>query len=339
MIENNLKDMIQPKPNDAIYKKIDLDNSKPGPMATGTITPEATPPMVKLMETLTQRNYQPKTEQALIEYVINQNNRLEVGTIFIKWEIGRSIKSFYQGKYGARELDKIVEATGIRKDSLNKMIKFAGQYTLEQLKSLVKGNFAVSWNGIAQNLAIGAETLIKVYEKAGNVNEFNRELIKSKDPGETRGKSKFPSLEAKAMDVEMPDQSDAASTEITVTMIPEKVIENSVIAAPEIISDESIPAEYNRGKKVSDDQIDQNYDKYSKELESLRLENQQLKEENAKAKRKIDGLSSIIDKYCIVLDERDQTIEAYRERFKRLRYAIEDGYSASDIMELLAAVE
>jgi hypothetical protein len=39
------------------------------------------------------------------------------------------------------------------------------------------------------------------------------------------------------------------------------------------------------------------------------------------------------------IDENDRIIEAYRERFKRLRFMIENSFSVGAIMELLVAVE
>jgi len=340
MMTHNFQEMIQSKPNnDFEYADFDPNDTMPDKkedLATGLIDSEAVLIPVKMPE-IQDSNYQPESEEALIDYVVSQNNKLEVAIILVKWEIGRSIKSFYQGKYGARELEKIAVATGIGRDSLNKMIKFAEQYTLEQLKTLIEGKFAVSWNGIAHNLAIKPEKLIEVYEKAGNIREFHSGLMNCKDPAEKRGKAKPPkSIEAPAVVVVMPEQPNIASTEITVAMISEKV---AMIAAPEIIANESILTEYSDVQKVSNDQINQGYEKYSKELESLRIENQRLKEEVAEEKRKFRISLEMLDEDDRDAEVRCQIIEAYRERFKRLRYAIEDGCSASEIIELLAAVE
>jgi len=193
MMTNNLQEMIKSKPNfDFEYVDFDPNDTMPDKkedLATGLIDSETTLISVKMPE-IQDSNYQPESEEALIEYVVSQNNKLEVATIFVKWEIGRSIKSFYQGKYGARELDKIAVATGIGRDNLNKMIKFAEQYTLEQMKTLIEGSFALPWNGIAQNLAVKPDKLIEVYEKAGNVNEFHNGIMNCKDPAEKRGKSR-----------------------------------------------------------------------------------------------------------------------------------------------------
>jgi len=322
MMTNNLQDTIKSEtlfdfedidfdPNDTFdYKKADL--------ATGLISSEASLIPIKMLE-IPDSNYKPETEEALIDYVVSQNNKLEVATIFVKWEIGRSIKSFYQGKYGARELDNIAQATGIGRDSLNKMIKFAEQYTLEQLKALIKGKFALPWNGISQNLTIKPETLIEVYEKAGNVSAFHNGIMNLKDPDEKRGKVKQPKIvEAPALAVGKSEQSNIASTEITVALIPEKVADKPIIAAPEIITDESIPAA---------------------DLEYFKLQNEGLWKDLADSKQKIYDLYGVIDEHLREIEKKDILIRKYRERFNRLKYMIEDGYSADEIIELLTAVE
>ena len=322
MMTNNLQDTIKSKPH-FDFEDIDFDPNdtmpdKKADLATGLISSEASLIPIKMLE-IPDSNYKPETEEALIDYVVGQNNKLEVATIFVKWEIGRSIKSFYQGKYGTRELDKIAQATGIGRDNLNKMIKFAEQYTLEQLNALIVGNFALPWNGISQNLAIKAETLIEVYEKAGNVSEFHNGIMNLKDPDEKRGKVKPPKIvEAPAMNVGKPEQLKVAATEITVTMISEKVAEKPVIVAPKIITDESIP---------------------TADLEYFKLQNEGLWKDLENTKQKIYDLYRVIDEHLREIEKRDILIRKYRERFNRLRYMIEDGYSADEIIELLAAVE
>ncbi len=345
MMTNNFHDTIKSKPY-YDFENVDFDPNDTMPdkrddLVTGIIASEA-PIIPTKMSEIPDSNYQPENEQALIDYVVSQNNKLEVATIFVKWEIGRSIKSFYKGKYGARELEKIAVATGIGRDNLNKMIKFAEQYTLEQLKTLIEGSFALPWNGIAQNLAIKAEKLIEVYEKAGNVSEFHNGIMKLKSPDEKRGKAKPPkSIEAPAMDAEMPEKSNAASTEITVALMPEKVAEKPIIAAaPEIIQKEPpTPTENDEGQKADIDQIRQDYEQCVENLEYFKTQNEGLWKELANTKQKFSELYRTIDEHLRTIEKRDILIRKYKERFNRLRYAIEDGCSADEIIELLAAVE
>jgi hypothetical protein len=67
----------------------------------------------------------------------------------MSWVIGKSILSFFKGKYGMGELQKISEATGIGRDTLTNACVFARQYTEEQVKNILKGKFSLSWFELA----------------------------------------------------------------------------------------------------------------------------------------------------------------------------------------------
>ena len=249
-------------------------------------------------------NYQPETEQALIDYVVSQNNRLEIANIFVKWEIGRSINSFYEGKYGARELEKISKETGIGRDNLNKMIKFAEQYTQEQLKALIKGSFAISWNGIAQNLSIKPEKLIEVYEKAGTISEFHKGIMNCKDPDEKRGKSKS---------VEKSEQSNIAPTETSVAVIPAKIIPND----PAIVEYDE-PAD-----DIDPDELAKQYESYEKELETLRAENEGLKKTISDRDAKIQELEKKLKIMSQARQDYEDLYYSYMHKFEKVGEKLE----------------
>lgn len=60
------------------------------------IASEASTAMTTIIpETELVSEYHPESEQALIDYVNRQNNKLEMANILVKWEIGRCINSFY----------------------------------------------------------------------------------------------------------------------------------------------------------------------------------------------------------------------------------------------------
>ena len=163
------------------------------PVATYTNSPESSlpVPLIQIPEIINS-NYQPDSEEALIDYTRLLHRRSEVNSIITYWEIGRCINSFYQGKYGSNELDKISKETGIGRDNLNKILKFAKQYDQVQLKTLIRGNFNLSWNGIVQNLTIEPEKLIEVYEASSNISEFHKGIMKCKNPTEKKRKVKTP---------------------------------------------------------------------------------------------------------------------------------------------------
>jgi len=141
-----------------------------------------------------------------------------------------------------------------------------------------------------------------------------------KDPDEKRGKSKS---------VEKPEQSNIAPTEIRVAVIPAK-----------IIPDEPAIVEYDEpADDIDPDELAKQYESYAKELETLRTENQLLKTEIAGINEQVNSLHTMMKEDAAYIDENDRIIEAYRDRFKRLRFMVENSFSVGDIMELLVAVE
>ena len=94
------------------------------------------------------------TEDDLVAYTKFLHARMAISTVQCYWLIGKSILSFYQGKYGTGELQRISEATGIGRDTLTKAYKFARQYTEGQVQSILKGKFVLSWFELAQSLSV-----------------------------------------------------------------------------------------------------------------------------------------------------------------------------------------
>jgi hypothetical protein len=102
--------------------------------------------------------------------------------------IGESILSFYKGKYGTGELQKISGATGIGRDTLTKACKFARQYTEEQVKNILKGKFVLSWFELAQSLTVAPQNLIITYHESSSPSEFHNAIMKLKTPAKERGR-------------------------------------------------------------------------------------------------------------------------------------------------------
>lgn len=321
MTNNDMQGTVQPRKNfdfdsidfDSInFESNDVEEEKKDdpaePVTTSSVVSLTKPDIPDIQ-------YQPETEQALIDYVMHQNSKIEVATICVKWEIGRSINSFYQGKYGSHELEKIARATGIGRDNLNKMIRFAEQYTHEQLITLINGEYSLSWNGISQNLSIKPEKLIEVYEASSSISEFHNGIMKFKNPMEVRGKSKKPKNDdRKTMDVEQPYE---ASTETTVTAIPEVVD----VMKPDVLR--------------------QKCEEYEKKIETLKVENEQLKNDISMLNEKIRNICTMMDEDIRCLDDQDKIIEAYKDRFKQLRFMLENKTDLTErmIMDLLVDVE
>ena len=232
----------------------------------------------------------------LIDYINSQNGKLEMANILVKWEIGRSINSFYQGKYGTNELGRISEVTGIGRDTLAKACKFAKQYSKEHVAMLLKGNFAISWTQIAPHLTVEPQKVIETYQVSPDPKQFYYGIIKLKSPSEVRGKSKSPKL-IEAKDTEKP-----------------------IMVATEIIPTKEATAEHHEPDEVIDpDQLAQHYDAYEKELTSLKQENELLRKQISDKDQQIDSLNAMMKEDSSDIKDKELLLDAYRDRIKRVR--------------------
>lgn len=127
------------------------------------------------------------TEDDLIAYTKFLHARMAISTVQCYWLIGKSILSFYKGKYGTGELQKLSEATGIGRDSLSKACKFARQFTEDQVKDILKGKFVLSWFELAQSLTVAPQNLITAYQASSSPSEFHNAIIKLKPPAPRKG--------------------------------------------------------------------------------------------------------------------------------------------------------
>ena len=169
MMTENLNEMILQDPSDPFdfgdsdltytlpSKKLTYDEVKGDVSNTDKPVTESTIPQVGVNEQndtkgIIDNNYQPDSEEALIAYATGIHKSVQTISIGGYWAIGRTINFFYKGKYGTKELEKISKATGIGRDTLNKMCKFAKQYSTDQVQSLLSGAFPLYWLQISQNL-------------------------------------------------------------------------------------------------------------------------------------------------------------------------------------------
>jgi hypothetical protein len=264
---------------------------------------------IKMPEAELVSEYHPESEEALINYVNGQNSKLEVANILVKWEIGRCINSFYQGKYGDHELKNISKATGINRDSLNKMIKFAKQYNREQLEMVLRGKYVMSWNGIAQNLTVETSQLIGVYKGSDNIGEFHRSIMNLKKPNDP---SKL---------IKSAGQKDA---------------EEPMIVAPEIIPEESIPAEYDEpADDIDPDELARHYGAYEKELEMLKAENEGLKKEILSKDIKARELEKALSDAQREKEKYEDLSYTYMHKLDKIRAGLENNTPARAILEWL----
>jgi hypothetical protein len=231
-------------------------------------------------------------------------NKLGEVTIVTHWQIGQTINSFYHGKYGTNELGRISEATGIGRDTLAKACKFAKQYSKENVEMLLRGNFVMSWYQIAQHLTIEPQKVIETYRQSPDPKQFYNGIIKLKSPSEVRGKSKPPKT------VEVKDA------------------EKPIIVATEIMSDESVIAEYDEPHELA-----KHYEAYEKELEMLKLENERLEKEILSRDVKVRELEKALSDVQREKERYENSYYDYMHKMDKVRAGLENNTPVRAIME------
>lgn len=257
-----------------------------------------------------QNNYQPATEAAMIEYINQLNVKLGEVTIVTHWQIGQTINSFYQGKYGTNELGRISEATGIGRDTLAKSCKFARQYSKEHLEMLLKGNFVMSWYQIAQHLTVEPEKVIETYQVSTDLKQFYNGIIKLKSPSEGRGKSR-PSVIIKSKDAGMP-----------------------TIILSEFVPNEAPLIEYSEPEQAADpDELAKHQEEYEMELDMLKLENEQLKKELLSRDMRIGELEKALLDVQREKERYENSYYEYMHKLDKIKSELEKNTPARVILE------
>jgi hypothetical protein len=324
MQTENLNEMIQQVSNefiafdepDFIYtlprKKLMYSDVKNGALTPEKPVIESTIPHVEIIPESTDstevdtNHYQPESEEALIAYTTDIHNKVQTFSIGGYWEIGRTINSFYRGKYGTRELERISKATGIGRDTLNKMCKFAKQYSRDQVEALLSGTFPISWFHISQNLSVEPDKMIRVYQETGDPKQFHNVIMKLKDSQESRGKSKSASIAA-----------------------PEVVSEPSTVVGVSAIG---IPREESGDKPITTVTIDPIPDDHSEELINLRAENENLRKELESTKIQLDDVNRLFHEAALDIEAKHDLIDRLRRTLKQVYGMVENGSNHANIL-------
>jgi hypothetical protein len=272
---------------------------------------------------------EPQTENDLIADIRNLNQGLNFSTLVTYWGIGQKINAFYKGKYGANELQRIADGADVGKDTLAKACKFARIYSHDQLEILIRGSFYLSWFQISQNLAVEPRKLIDVYQSVHSPDEFYNGIIKLKDPGESRGKAvrKVKTGEnvgfvAAVESSGFPDRNDAHLPESCVYYdVPEELPFHD-----QVIDVMAEPA---------DPKVDQAYESYRLELESVKSENQALKRKLDQQGENYIELDRQFGQCSKELDRMLTIGRQYQEILKKIVDMCEDGNSPQTLFDLL----
>jgi len=131
-------------------------------------------------------NFEPQTEDQLIEYAKWLKTREHQSVIKLRWFLGQKIKESGDSVYGQDTAGRIAEEVGYSKSTVQKSLKFAREYSSEQLASLLNGPFSLSWRDIAQNLSVPAEDFLRTYHDSENLVQFRNAVTQL---GPTRNRS------------------------------------------------------------------------------------------------------------------------------------------------------
>lgn len=244
-------------------------------------------------------NFEPASEEALIAYAASIHNKVQTYSIRGYWEIGRTINSFYRGKYGTQELERISIATGIGRDTLNKMCKFARQYSRDQVEVLLSGAFYVSWFQISQNLTVEPDKLIQVYQETVDPKTFHNGIMKFKDPRDSRGRNRGTSISvpAAAREPSMVNTSkEPGETQATVVTI----------------------------ETVSDGQTE--------EVVHLRAENENLRREIQSMKVQLNDLNRLFNEAGLDIEEKEDLIDRLKGILEQVHDMVENGSNHATIL-------
>ena len=248
-------------------------------------------------------SYEPESEEALIAYAANIHNSVQTYSISGYWEIGRTINAFYKGKYGTNELERIAKATGIGRDTLNKMLKLAKQYSREQVQVLLSGRYPMTWFHISQNLSVAPDKIIEVYKETEDPKQFHNNIMNFKDAQESRGKSGKSLVLAPLVVLESTVMG--RTEDQIVNEAPEQVAEVDMIQVP-------------------DDDL--------KELNALWEENKKLRTDLEHRKYQVNQMEELFHESALENSSKDKLIEKLKRTINQVHDMVENEYDPVNIL-------
>jgi hypothetical protein len=140
-------------------------------------------------------NFEPQTEQELIEYAKWLKTREHQSVIKLRWFLGHKIDGSGDSVYGQDTAGRIAEEVGYSKSTVHKSLKFAKGYSNEDLTSLLNGGFSLSWRDVALNLSVSSEDFLRTYHESEDLEQFRNTVTQLR---QTRNSSTRPSRKTRA---------------------------------------------------------------------------------------------------------------------------------------------
>lgn len=122
-----------------------------------------------------------KTENDLINEVVQIQHSALKNLILSYYLIGVKILQFYRKRHGTSELKRIASALGCSIRQLQTIIKFANLYSEDDLKLILNGRFPLTWSDISSNLCMSSKRFIEIYGKSSSKHQLKKYLQEFKE--------------------------------------------------------------------------------------------------------------------------------------------------------------
>ena len=275
-------------------------------------------------------DYEPETEEELIDVTKALNARMNYWRIGTFWLIGHKINSYYQrkGNYGKGTLERISLDVGIGIDTLRKALKFARIYNEEQLKILLHGNFLLRWNHIAQNLTVDPENFVDVFKETTNPGEFHRKIIYCKKV--LNGECETPGAAINGTEGSDPDESSDSQIDTEESM-------GGDIQEGSQTSSEREPEPMHTADMENAEEIPP-FDN-SEEIEVLNDMLEDAKTEIEAKDNLIQNQNTQIEELSVRIKDKDWIIEAMKGEVDRMKKRLEEGTNKGDMLQCLEEMQ
>jgi hypothetical protein len=168
-------------------------------------------------------NFEPQTEQELIEFANWLISREHQSVIKSRWTLGQKINQSGDTVYGENTAGRISEEVGYSESTIQKSRKFARIYSNSQIDTLLHGPFSLSWRDVAQNLSVPPEDFLRTYNESRNREEFRNAVTEFRRTRTTQSRTQREPRRTRA-------QLEAENTELR-TRISELDTENAELQA------------------------------------------------------------------------------------------------------------
>ena len=273
-------------------------------------------------------DFHAETEEDLINHTRNLYQETVAGVVITYWNIGYSINTFYEKKYGSGELQRIADQTGVSLDSLHKACKFANRFSRQHIEELLNGPFAISWYQIANNLTVEPDNFVATYKESDSPKTFHNAIMyfkksnaRNNRPARDRDEeNKTPdagTFEGAREINEDNDRADSVESNIAESQYPDEREPESMHTADIEDAEEISPFENSEDFEVLNDKLEDAKTEIEAKNSLIQNQNAQIEELNAR------------------INDKDWIIEAMKGEVDGMKKRLEEGTSKTDMLQCL----